>query len=142
MELASVLTDKGSINISRATIETLARLILQDINGIIHLKRTNLRKRTALLTENGDKENDNVAQEVRVEIKPDTIIINLYLIIQYGIKIPDLTWEVQTKIKEKLKKVTNLEIEQIDVHIQGIRFSKKYHNRGTLVAPETFLKIF
>jgi len=142
MELASVLTDKGSINISRATIETLTRLILQDINGIIHLKRTNLRKRTALLTENGDKENGNGAQEVSVEIKPDTIIINLYLIIQYGIKIPDLTWEVQTKIKEKLKKVTNLEIEQIDVHIQGIRFSKKYHNRGTLVAPGTFLKIF
>lgn len=142
MELARVLTDKGSINISRATIETLTRLILQDINGIIHLKRTSLRRRTALLTENGDKENNNVAQEVRVEIKPDTIIINLYLIIQYGIKIPDLTWEVQTKIKEKLKKVTNLEIEQIDVHIQGIRFSKKYHNRGTLVAPGTFLKIF
>ena len=144
MESASVLTDKGSINFSRDTIETLIQLILQSIQGIIHLKKSGLRKRAGLTAENSEnnQESTDVAQEVRVEIKPDSIIINLFLTIHYGIRIPDLTWEIQAKIKEKLKETTGLNINQIDVHIQGIRFSKKYHHRGKLVAPGAFLKIF
>ena len=144
MELASVVTDKGSINFSRDIIEILIQLILQNIKGVIHLKKPGLRKSAELTTEKdgSSQVSTGVLQEVKVEIKPGSIIINLFLIIHYGIRIPDLTWEIQAKIKEKLNEVTGLNIDQINVHIQGIRFSKKHYHGRKLVTPGAFLKIF
>jgi|LSQX01.3.fsa_nt_gb uncharacterized alkaline shock family protein YloU len=144
MELARVATDLGNINISRDIIETLIRLILQNVDGIIFLKRSALRKRRKFATSKSDGKQKRIdgTKEIRVDIKQDYIIINLFLVIRYGIRIPDLTWEVQAKIKEGLKEETGLNIDQINVHIREIRFSKKYYHGGELITPEAFLKIF
>jgi uncharacterized alkaline shock family protein YloU len=142
MEFASIVTEKGSINISRITIEALIGLVLQDINGIIQPRKTGVSKIIKSSVDDSGKESNNITQEIRIEIKPDSVLVNLFLNIQYGIRIPDLTWEVQTKVKEKIKEATNLDIDQINVHIQSIRFSKKHYNKGKLVASGSFLKIF
>ena len=142
MEFASIVTEKGSINISRITIEALIGLVLQDINGIIQPRKTGVSKIIKSSVDDSGKESNNITQEIRIEIKPDSLLVNLFLNIQYGIRIPDLTWEVQTKVKEKIKEATNLDIDQINVHIQSIRFSKKHYNKGKLVASGSFLKIF
>ncbi|MFZ2330334.1 MAG: Asp23/Gls24 family envelope stress response protein [Atribacterota bacterium] len=142
MELATVVTEKGKINITRITIETLIRMVLQEISGIIQPRKIGFSKIIQPSVNDNIETRKNITPEVRVEIKPDSIQINLFLTIHYGIRIPDLTWEVQAKIKEKIKEITGLDIEQINVHIQSIRFSKKYHHRRKLVAPGSFLKIF
>ncbi|MFW6135047.1 MAG: Asp23/Gls24 family envelope stress response protein, partial [Elusimicrobiota bacterium] len=72
----------------------------------------------------------------------DSIIINLFLIINYGIRIPDLTWEIQARVKELLKDVTYLDVDKINVHIQGINYPKKYRYETQLVTQEMFVKIF
>jgi len=91
---------------------------------------------------------DGVNQEIRIEIKPETIIINLFLVVHYGIRIPDLTWEIQAKVKEKLKEMTGLDINTINIHINGISYPNKnknkdiIKNKDNLVIPEMFVKIF
>ncbi len=142
MEFASIVTDKGCINISRITIETIIHLILQGINGLISTKKTSFKKALQPSAGDDDQENTHITPEVRVEIKTDSILVNLFLHINYGLRIPNLTWEVQTQVKEKIKQITDLDIDQINVHIQGIRFPKRYHNRRKLVASNSFLKIF
>ena len=144
MELVRVVTDLGDINISRDIIETLIRLILQDIDGIIFFKRSALRKRREFATDKYDGKQKRIdgTKEIRVDIKQGYIIINLFLAIRYGIRIPDLTWEIQAKIKEVLKEETGLNVDQINVHIREICFSKKYYHGGKLITSEAFLKIF
>lgn len=142
MELATIVTDKGSINISRIIIETLVCLVLQNIDGITQPKRVGFPKIVQTTVAGGDKIGKNIMPEIKVEIKPNSILVNLFLTINYGVRIPDLTWEVQAKVKEKIKEVTALDIEQINVHIQGIHFFKKHHNRKRLVEQGSFLKIF
>ena len=144
MEAATIITDKGSINISRITLEILIRLALQSINGIIQPKKIGFPK--IIQTSGADVDNGKIGKnnnpDVKIEIKPDSILVNLFLTINYGIRIPDLTWEVQAKVKEKIKEVTGLDIEQINVHIQGIYFSKRYNSKKKLVSQGSFLKIF
>ncbi|MBP8718438.1 MAG: Asp23/Gls24 family envelope stress response protein [Candidatus Atribacteria bacterium] len=142
MDLATINTDKGNINISRATIEILIHLILRDIKGIVISKKNVFSKITETVVKNSSEESEKLAQEIRVEIKPDSLIVNLFLIINYGIRIPDLTWEIQTKIKEKIKEITGIEIDVINVHIQGIRYPRQYRSKKRIVAPEIFVKIF
>lgn len=141
MELATFKTDKGNINVSRITIEALIHLVLRDIKGVVSPKKT-VFQNIAKLVQGTQEENEHIFQEVKMEINPDSIIANLFLIINYGIRIPDLTWEIQARVKEKLKEMTGLEISKINVHIQGIRYPRKNKVKNQLVTQEMFVKIF
>jgi|LDZT01.1.fsa_nt_gi uncharacterized alkaline shock family protein YloU len=146
MELATIYTDKGKINISRMTLEFLIHSVLNNIKGVVGPNKTVLREFSKKLAKTAQSKKDGVNQEIRIEIKPDTIIINLFLVVHYGIRIPDLTWEIQTKVKEKLKEITGLEINTINVHINGISYPNKNKlndkKKDMLVIPEMFVKIF
>lgn len=142
MESATITTNNGNINVFRMTIETLIHYVLRDIKAVVGPKKTVLREITNQITKGTQDNKENTSQEIRIEIKPDSVIVNLFLVINYGIRIPDLTWEIQAKVKEKLKETAGLEINVINVHIQGIRYPRKYRNRDTLVIPEIFVKIF
>jgi uncharacterized alkaline shock family protein YloU len=143
MELATIRTINGNVNISRITIEALIFMVLQEIKGIVCPKKTVFHGMTKKIIKNGQDQNEkNALQEIRIEIKPDSIIINLFLVVHYGIRIPDLTWEIQAKVREKIKETIGLEVEKINVHIQGIRYPRKYQDKNKLVVPEMFVKIF
>jgi len=142
MELATVNTDKGNINISRLTVETIIHLVLKDIKGVVVPKKPGLREFSNKINKSAQEKNEGTSQEIKIEIKPDSIIINLFLIINYGIRIPDLTWEIQAKVKEKLKEIAGLDINIINIHINGIRYPNKYQNKDKLMIPEMFVKIF
>ncbi len=142
MEFATVNTDKGNINISRMTIESLIHLVLKDIKGVVVPGKTRLRELSNKIKQSTQEKNEGTPQEIKIEIKPDSVIINLFLIINYGIRIPDLTWEIQAKVKEKLKEVAGLDINIINIHINGIRYPNKYQNKDKLIIPEMFVKIF
>ena len=142
MELAAVHTDKGNINISRLTIETLIHLVLKDIKGVVVPRKPMLGEFTNKINKSAKEKNEGIPQEIKIEIKPDSVIANLFLIIDYGIRIPDLTWEIQAKVKEKLKEIAGLDINIINIHINGIRYPNKYQNKDKLMIPEMFVKIF
>ncbi len=143
MESATIKSINGNINISRITIEALIYMVLQEIKGIICPKKMLFKGMTKKnLRKDPQNQNEKVLQEIRIEIKPDSIIINLFLIIHYGIRIPDLTWEIQARVKEKLKEFTDLEVNKINVHIQGIRYPKKQRDQNSLMVPEIFVKVF
>lgn len=143
MDLAVINTENGNINISRIALETLIYLILRDIKGIVWPKKAGLRRITNHLRKGIQDQNEELLQKIRVEIKTNSVIIvNLFLNISYGLKIPDLTWEIQAKVKEKIKEMTSLEISKINVHIQGIQYPRKNRIENQLVTQEMFLKIF
>ncbi len=139
MEFATIVTERGKINISRITLEALIRLILLDVEGISRPKRRRFRK---IIQQDNVDNNTNINQDIKVEIKTDSIAVNLFLFINYGVRIPDLTWEAQSKVKERIKEITSIDIEQINVHIQGVIFSKKFQDKRNFVNQGNFLKIF
>jgi uncharacterized alkaline shock family protein YloU len=79
---------------------------------------------------------------IKVEIKNNKPLINLYIIIKYGVRIPDIAWDIQSRVKESLMKKLNTDINEIDIHVQGIQFPKKTQSRKDLVASNLFVKVF
>lgn len=143
MDSAVINTENGNINISRMAIEALIYMILKDVKGILWPEKIGLKRITHHMRKALQSQSEGISQRIKIEIKPDAIIIaNLFLIISYGLRIPDLTWEIQAKIKEKVKEVTGLEINKINVHIQGIHYPRKNRNENQLAAQEIFLKVF
>ncbi|MDD4765293.1 MAG: Asp23/Gls24 family envelope stress response protein, partial [Atribacterota bacterium] len=103
MEYVTINNEKGNINVSRSAIETLSQLILLETKRIIKPKDTTLNQFYKKYYKKNPDESAGIVQDIKIEIKPKIVIINLFLVINYGIRIPDLTWEIQAKIKEKFK---------------------------------------
>jgi len=62
---------------------------------------------------------------IKVEITEKAISIDIYLIVEYGVKIPDIAWDVQDKVKKEVEDMVGMPVSAVNVHIQGINFKKK-----------------
>ena len=56
-------------------------------------------------------------------------MIDLYIIVEFGIRIPELAWEIQESVKNSVETMTGLSVDKVNVHIDGISF-KKYESEA------------
>ncbi len=59
---------------------------------------------------------------VKLEIKKDKVLINLMVKVRFGVRIPDLMWEIQKAIKEDIEKLTNYSVKEVNIHVQEFEF--------------------
>lgn len=69
-----------------------------------------------------DIKNSNPSDGIKINKKKDLYIIDINLVVDYGYKIPDLTWDVQNKIKEYLESSVRIKVEKVNIHISSISF--------------------
>jgi len=62
---------------------------------------------------------------IPTNINLDVYDVDIYLIIRYGFKIPDIAWDVQENVKRLLEKNHITNVEHINIHIQGVSFSEE-----------------
>jgi uncharacterized alkaline shock family protein YloU len=55
----------------------------------------------------------------------DTFDVDIYLIVKFGYKIPEVAWDVQENVKKSLLAEGINNVEQINIHIQGVSFEGK-----------------
>ncbi len=48
------------------------------------------------------------------------ISLDVYILVKYGQRIPDIAWDVQEKIKDNLERYTGYEVHAVNVNVQGI----------------------
>ena len=54
------------------------------------------------------------------------IIIDVYICIQYGYSVNDVSARVQENIKSCVNAMLNIEIESVNIHIVGVDFSSEH----------------
>ena len=64
---------------------------------------------------------DNYSKGIVVEAGDTGAIINLYIIIGYGIKISEIVYEVQKKVKYVLENTLDIDVEEVNVYVQSIK---------------------
>ena len=141
--MQTVKTDLGEINITKETIRSIVSLNLSDVKGVVGNRKSIIKEITDMLRGDVSKnETEEADRNIKVEIKDNKPFINLYIIIKYGVRIPDIAWDIQNRVKEVLIKKLDTEINEIDIHVQGIQFPKKSQSRKDLVASNLFVKVF
>ncbi|MGB6606979.1 MAG: Asp23/Gls24 family envelope stress response protein [Atribacterota bacterium] len=141
--MQTVKTDLGEINITKETIRSIVSLNLADVKGVVGNRKSIIKEITDMLKgDTNENETEEAVRSIKVEIKDNKPFINLYIIIKYGVRIPDIAWDIQSRVKENLMKKLNIDINEIDIHVQGIQFPKKTQSRKDLVASNLFVKVF
>ncbi|MCC8169454.1 MAG: Asp23/Gls24 family envelope stress response protein, partial [Oscillospiraceae bacterium] len=67
----------------------------------------------------------NPSKGVKVEMTDDTVSIDLYIVVEYGVRIPELAWEIQENVKNNVETMTGLSVEKVNIHIEGVSFAKE-----------------
>ena len=141
--MQTVKTNLGEINITKETIENIVSLNLADVKGVVGSRKTIMKEITDMLRgDTSENEIEEASRNIKVEIKDNKPLINLYIVIKYGVRIPDIAWDIQSRVKEGLMKKLGTDINEIDIHVQGIQFPKKTQSRKDLVASNLFIKVF
>jgi len=61
---------------------------------------------------------------VKVGISDNKIRLEIYIIAEEGFYLPEVGLNLQEHIKEEVERTTGMNVERVDVYIQGIHFSK------------------
>src|SRR5699024_5353678 len=57
---------------------------------------------------------------VKVELTDNGILIDLFVVLNFGVSIPKVAQQLQDNIRQTIKNMTALEIAEINIHVVGI----------------------
>ncbi len=104
----------GNISISNDVIATISAIAAKSIEGVAGMTTSITGGFAELL---GKK---NPGKGVKVAISGRDVKIDMYVVVEYGIKIPDVAWEIQGKTKSEVEAMTGLNVVAVNVNIEGV----------------------
>ena len=109
--------DNTNVEISEDVIATIAGKTALEIEGVYEMNGGIVGEIKDIV---GKK---SLKRGVKVEIT-DTkdIIVDLFLTVKYGVKIPDIAWEVQENVKKAVESMSGLVVTKINIHVVGVEF--------------------
>ncbi|HHW02927.1 MAG TPA: Asp23/Gls24 family envelope stress response protein [Thermoanaerobacterales bacterium] len=106
----------GEIEISKEVIALLAGNAAMECYGLVGMVS---RKMSDGITELLGRE--NLGKGVEVQLTDDILVIDLYIIVQYGTKISEVASNVIEKVHFNLRNILGFSPDKINVVVQGIR---------------------
>jgi len=116
----------GQIKISDEVVGIISSLAATEVKGVAGMSGGIAGGLSEML---GRK---NLSKGVKVEIKDKEVIISLYIIVEYGAKIPEVAWEVQENVKNTVETMTGLNVIEVNINIQGVNFEKEQKEEKTI----------
>ena len=62
----------------------------------------------------------NLAKGIKVVVTEKDAKIDVNIIVEYGVRIPEIAFEIQTKVKKAVETMTGLKVSEVNVHVQGV----------------------
>lgn len=110
---------KGKIDISSATIATITNQAVNQCYGVVGMASKNLVNGIAQLLSRENR------RGVDVKVDGDKIVIDVYVIVQYGVRIRVVAESIQNTVKFHVEKALGLPVHAVNVYVQGLRVSNE-----------------
>ncbi len=111
--------DFGIISIDDNVIATLAGISAMESYGIVGMASKNATDGFFELLKW-----DSMSKGVKVVTNEDKLLIDLHVILEYGVRISVVAENIIERVKFNLENLTGFKIDKINVHVQGIRVEK------------------
>jgi len=72
-----------------------------------------------------------LAKGIKVEVGEKETKIDVSIIVEYGVRIPDVAFEIQNRVKKAVETMTGLNVSSVNIHIQGINIAEKRQDLET-----------
>lgn len=108
--------DIGTVKIADEVVAIIAGLAATEVEGVAGMSGGLAGGIAELL---GKK---NLSKGVKVEVGDKEAAVDLYLVVNYGVSIPEVALNVQRNVARAITSMTGLDVVEVNVHIQGVHF--------------------
>ena len=105
----------GSIRIADEVVGIIAGLAATEIDGVAGMSG-------GIAEMLGKK---SFTKGVKVEVGEKETAVDLYMIVKYGARVPDVAIAVQENVKKAIENMTGLTVVEVNVHVQGVSFAEE-----------------
>jgi len=113
-------TELGEITVSKEVVQTIAGLAAIDCYGLVGMVprewKTGLSSILGL---------ESVRKGVEVREQPEGLVVDVYTIVSYGVKISEVAQNVMQKVHYVLEETAGLRVSRVNVNIQGVKVEKE-----------------
>ncbi len=113
------LDAEGHVSISNDVVATIAAIAAKSVDGVSDMLGSISGGFAEFL---GKK---NPGKGVKVTITDRDVKIDMFVIVEYGAKIPDVAWEIQDKTKSEVEAMTGLNVVAVNVNVEGVDVTEK-----------------
>lgn len=106
----------GKIDISEEVIATIAGAAAVECYGLVGMASRKLTDGFADLLGR-----ENLARGVVVTINDNQVVIDLFIVVGYGVKISEVAANVMERVRYTTENLTGLTVAQVNVNVQGVR---------------------
>mgnify|MGYP000878347486 CR=1 FL=1 len=109
-----VVENNGSVNIADEVVAVIASMAASEVSGVASMVSGVAGNFAELI---GMK---NTSKGVKIAKEGDTVSLDLAIVVEYGAKIPDVSWNVQSKVKSDVEAMTGLSVSAVNVSVDSI----------------------
>ena len=111
-------TDVNGVKIANEVVAIIAGVATSEVQGVAGMSGGLVGGISEIL---GKK---NFSKGIKVEVEGNEAAIEIYIIVEYGVRIPDVAWVLQNKVKTAVEDMTGLNVVKVNIHVQGVKVEK------------------
>lgn len=109
----------GDVRIANEVVAVIAGLVAVEVDGVAGMSGGIAGGIAELL---GRK---NLAKGVKVEVGEAQAAVDLFVVVDFGVRIPDVAYHIQENVKRAIETMTGLQVVEVNVHVQGVHFHQE-----------------
>ena len=71
-----------------------------------------------------------MSKGIKVDADEKNTKIDVNIIVEYGVRIPDIAFEIQNRVKKAVESMTGLVVTEVNVHVQGVNLPDEENNEN------------
>ncbi len=108
----------GNIQVSPRAIASIAGEAVVSCYGVVGMAAATLRDGIAEILQQ-----DNYLRGIDVQVLDGRIVIDLYVVVEYGTRISEVAHNVMRSVKFAVERALGMAVAEVNVHVQGLRVS-------------------
>jgi uncharacterized alkaline shock family protein YloU len=117
-------SDLGAIMVHHGVIAVISRLAAMRVQGVVDMGGSFANGIANMIGKSNEE------RGVKVDLQGQKVNIEINIVIEYGIKIPQVAWRVQNEVRRAVEEMTGKKVGTVDVVIQGVRMPSETIKEG------------
>ena len=109
-------TTLGNITVAKEVVEMIAGMAAMDCYGLVGMVAQDIQSGISSILGI-----ESIRKGVAVRNSEDGLVVDVYVIVGYGVKIKEVAYNVMQKVSYFLRNNAGLEVATVNVNVKGVR---------------------
>lgn len=115
-----MFNENGSIIIDHQALAAIAGLAAMECYGVVGMASKNATQGFFELLKR-----EHITKGIKVSATDDKINIDLYIVLQYGVKISAVAENIISRIKYSVETYSGVSVDNVNIFVQGVRVQNR-----------------